>query len=60
MNFVMPKAAAKHELLFNKPAFKMECKTSLFNKRLSLAAALGMTKCIKGNAMSLVTLCGAA
>jgi hypothetical protein len=51
MNFVTPKAAAKHELLFNKPASVMLPandyifhQASLLNKSSCLAPACGVTK----------------
>jgi hypothetical protein len=46
-----PKAAAKHELLCNKPAHD----TGLLNKSSCLAPALGVTKFMSINAMRLVT-----
>jgi hypothetical protein len=48
-NLVSPKAAAKHDFLFNKPTSE----AVLLNKSSRLAAALGVTII----AMYLVTLC---
>jgi hypothetical protein len=53
MNSVIPKAAAKHDLLFNKPASE----SGLLNKSSGLAAALGVTKFITTIFMIWVTLC---
>ncbi len=53
MNLVTPKAGAKHELLFNKPASE----AGLLNKSSCLARALGETKFIDMRDMILVTLC---
>ncbi len=53
MNLVTPKAGAKHELLFNKPASE----ASLLNKSSYLAPALGVTKFTLANDMFLFALC---
>jgi hypothetical protein len=52
-NFVTPKAAAKHDLLFNKSASE----SGLLIKSYRIAAALGVTKFMTVIAMNLVTLC---
>ena len=53
VNSVTPKAAAKQELLFNKPASE----AGLLNKGLCLARALGVTKFVDVRDMILVMLC---
>ncbi len=50
MNLITPAAAAKNELLFNKP------ESSSLNKNSYLAPALGVTKFIIDMDMILVTL----
>ncbi len=58
---VTPKAAAKHELLFNKLAFqvylsaKVATEAGLFNKSSSSSAALGVTKFVATIFINLVT-----
>jgi hypothetical protein len=56
MNLVTPKAGAKHELLFNKPATEV----GSLNKSSCLAADLGVTKLLSVIAMNVASLCGAA
>ncbi len=53
VNLVTPKAAAKHELLFN----KLVSEVGLLNKSSHFAPTLGVTKFITIIAMNLVTLC---
>jgi hypothetical protein len=53
INFVTLKAAAKRELLFNKP----DSEAGLLNKGTCLAAALGMAEFITEIEVILVTLC---
>jgi hypothetical protein len=53
INLVIPKDAAKHEVLFNKPT----AEASLLNKSSCLVAALGVTKFTKLRDVILVTLC---
>jgi uncharacterized membrane protein len=53
---VTPKAAAKHDLLFNNQTFV----SGLLNKGSCLARVFGLTKFIKIRDMILVTLCCAA
>jgi hypothetical protein len=53
MNSVMPKAGAKHYLLFNKPATR----AGLLNKISCSAPALDVTKFTIVRDMILVTLC---
>jgi hypothetical protein len=53
INFVTPKARAKHEPLFNKSASEAR----LLNKSLCLAQALGVTKFLIVIDIILVTLC---
>ncbi len=55
-NSVAPKAAIKHELLFNKPASGLGFKAGVLNKGSCLARALGVTKFINMRDMILVTL----
>ncbi len=61
INLVTPKAAARHELLFNKQAFhiyfsaKVATKAGLFNKSLSSSVALGVTKFFVTIFINLVT-----
>jgi hypothetical protein len=56
MNFVTPKAGAKCELLFNKPATE----AGSLNQSSCLAAALGVTKSIGIIITNWGTLCCAA
>jgi hypothetical protein len=53
MNLFTPKAAAKQQDLFNKPASE----ANLLNKSSCLAPALGVTNLTNAEDMILVTLC---
>ncbi len=53
VNLVTPKAGAKRELLFDRPASE----ASLLDKSSCLAQALGVTTFIDMRDMTLVTLC---
>jgi len=53
MHSVTPKAAAKHELFFN----KLTSEAGLLNESSSFAPALGVTKLIIVKYVILITLC---
>jgi hypothetical protein len=53
MNYVTPKAATKHDVLYN----KLSSDVGLLNKSSCLAALLGVTTFVTVLGMTLVTLC---